>query len=704
MYTKQREEAQGGISAGGEYVSPMRVATLLTLLALCLPARGSGQACPAEPTALVLSGGGAKGLAHIGVLRALDSLGIRPELVVGTSMGAVIGAMYASGYSGKQIDSLSRALPLTQLFRTYAPQVPASLGALQPIVVWEQRPGTGLVFQGSSVLEPEVNALLNAGLLRGNLLARGNFDSLPIPFRAVATDLLSGSPVVFRSGDLARSVRASAAIPLLFEPEQINGRFVGDGGLSANVPVDVARAAGATRLIVSYTIERRPDSLDLRSPLAVIDLLIGNLFRQSSDSLGDRDVAVRPDVEGFHSLNFSSSAVASLIDRGYEAARSALAGVECLPRAGPMNPPPLPSVVGRISIDDQRSGDSAIVARKLGLTPGASLNFPDLRIRLRRLGSLGRYDALWLYPAGSGDTVSLALTPGRAPVRVLGAGAVYDNDLGGKVWLGAVDRGVGSDAIETSVTAFLGELGQQALAGFRWRSFLGQLVTPVLQIDGGRRLVRRFQNGDEQSSLKLHEAALLVGAEREWQRGWRGVVGLEALVWSEPGRRGQHAAGGRLQVMKTGTSAEPLVQLDAAANDQYRRLELAGIATFTLGRLKLRPRIHYGIGRSLPLQLGFPLGGEIDGFPGRHIGEDRSLQEASAGLVILHPIFGRVTLRIELMVGAVGDASGVLPEGEVVAGVRVGFNLATALGPIRVEYGLSEGKRDALLVRIGRWF
>ncbi|MEP7325333.1 MAG: patatin-like phospholipase family protein [Gemmatimonadota bacterium] len=682
----------------------MRSTTLVALLVIGLPVGGWGQSCPAGPTALVLSGGGAKGLAHIGVIRALDSLGIRPDLVVGTSMGAVIGAMYASGYTGKQIDSLSRALPLSQLFRTYAPQVPSSLGPLQPIIVWEQRPGSGLVFQRSSVLEPEVNALFNAGMLRGNLLARGDFDSLPIPFRAVATDLLSGTAVVLRSGDLARAVRASSAIPLLFDPERINGRYLGDGGLSANVPVAVARAAGATRLIVSYTTARRPDSLDLKSPLAVIDLLVGNLFRQSPDSLDKADVAIRPDVDGFRSLNFATSAVAALIDNGYQAAKVALGGVSCLPPTRPMRPGAFPAHVGRISIAGQRAGDSVYVARKLGLVPGAGLNLAELRGRLRGLGTLGRYDALWLYPTGSGDTVSFALTPRRSPRRVLGAGAVYDNDLGGKVWLGAVDRGVGSDAIETSATAFLGELGQEALFGFRWRSFLGQFVTPVLQVGGGRKLVRQFQNGDELRSLELHQAAVMLGAEHEWHGGWRGAADLEELLWSEPGRRGQHAAGVRLQMMKTGNSAEPLFHLDAAANGEYRRVELAGIATVTLGRLKLRPRIHYGIGESLPTQFGFPLGGDIDGFAGRHVGEDLSLQEASAGLVILRPMLGAVNLRIEPMVGAVGDATSLLPRGKAIAGIRAGLSLATSLGPIRVEYGVSEGKRNALLVRLGRWF
>src|SRR6476659_1770437 len=124
---------------------------LIFLCALCVlagPARA--QSCPSRPTALVLSGGGAKGLAHIGVLRVLDSLGVRPALVVGSSMGAVIGGMYASGYTGREIDSLARALPLASLFRTYAPRVPRSLGPLQPLIVWEQGSG-GFALQTAAV-------------------------------------------------------------------------------------------------------------------------------------------------------------------------------------------------------------------------------------------------------------------------------------------------------------------------------------------------------------------------------------------------------------------------------------------------------------------------------------------------------------------------------------------------------------------------
>ncbi|MBK7786825.1 MAG: patatin-like phospholipase family protein [Gemmatimonadetes bacterium] len=118
----------------------------------------------------------------------LDSLGVRPDFVVGTSMGSIVGAMYASGYSAAQIASLADSLGLAELFTNADQRTPRALGDRRPLVVWEQGTGGFRVAQ-SIARETGVNAALNRALLRGNLFARGSFDSLPIPFRAVATDL-----------------------------------------------------------------------------------------------------------------------------------------------------------------------------------------------------------------------------------------------------------------------------------------------------------------------------------------------------------------------------------------------------------------------------------------------------------------------------------------------------------------------------------
>jgi predicted acylesterase/phospholipase RssA len=678
-----------------------RLALLLISLVVVPPA--AGQSCPKARTALVLSGGGAKGLAHIGLLRVLDSLGIRPDLVVGSSMGAIIGGMYASGYSGREIDSLARALPIAGLFRAYQPQAPRSLGLLQPLVVLEQGSGR-FILQTATIREPEVNALVNTAMLRGNLAARGNFDSLPIPFRAVATDLANRAPVVLASGDLAQAVRASLAIPLIFSPESLNGRLLTDGGLAANVPIAVARNAGAERLIVSDATEQLNDSLDLYSPFAVADRLLGFLFRQSDDSLNPGDVLVRPVVAGFTSLNFSPARVDQLIRNGSAAAELALGEALCLTAGPAPHAPVLPTRIAAIEIASPNASERLALLRLLGLELSDTLDLPLLRSRVENLAQSEAFRAVWLGPRGSGDTVSFDVTVQRSARRIVGLGLAYDNELGGRMWAGAVERRLFNLALEGSTALLLGDFRQELYLGLRRNYQLGrQLMTPTLTTRLALESVRRFDaGGKELDGAYTREVIGFLGLERAFEPGWQLALGVTGHAWHEPGKD-RSTLGIAARGLKATSSRIPVLQAGLLWTGLYSRADLDGSASLRTGRFQLRPRLRLGWGEGLPLPATFSLGGE-DGFPGLHIGERRGDREALLSLTLSYDLVGPFLARLEVATGRSAFGGGLFDSQEWITGVRAGIGAQTPVGPARVEYGVANGGRDAVFVRLGRWF
>jgi len=675
----------------------------IVVICLLAVAPAEAQTCRPARTALVLSGGGAKGLAHIGVLRVLDSLGIRPDLVVGSSMGAIIGGMYASGYSGREIDSLARALPIADLFRTYQPRAPRSLGLVQPLVMWEQGERR-FTIQNAAVGEAEVNSLVNAAMLRGNLLARGNFDSLPIPFRAVAADLADRTAVVLASGDLARAVRASIAVPLVFAPESLNGRILADGGLAANIPVAVARAEGAERVIVSDATQHPGDSLDLFSPIALADRLLGFLFEQSTDSLGAEDVLVRPAVEGFAGLNFSADNVDRLIRHGSGAADTALPKARCLPRHPRPVPPTLPSRLAGVTIEGSNASERLALRRLLGLGLSDSLDAELLHTRVRHLAHSEAYQAVWLAPRGAGDSVTFDVSVRRAPRRVVGLGLAYDNELGGRMWVGAVDRRVFDVALEGSTALFLGEFRKELYLGFRRNYQLGrQLMTPTFTTRLVTESVRRFElDGDELGTAFTREALGFLGVERLFEAGWRVALGLSAHAWHEPGRN-RSTLGVGAQGVKAARSGGQVLGIDLIWTGLYHRAAFDGEVSVKTGPFRLAPRLRVGWGERLPLQATFPLGGE-DGFPGLHIGERRGDRELVLSVLATYSLKGPFVGRVELAAGRSAFGGEMLGSEGWLAGARAGVGAETPLGPVRFEYGLTQSGREAVFVRLGRWF
>jgi predicted acylesterase/phospholipase RssA len=618
-------------------------------------------------------------------------------------MGAIIGGMYASGYSGREIDSLARWVPIGDVFRTYQPRAPRSLGPVQPLVVWEQG-DRRFNLQSATVVEPEVNALVNGAMLRGNLIARGDFDSLPIPFRAVATDLADRSIVVLSSGDLAQAVRASFAIPLVFAPESLQGRVLADGGLVANIPIGAARTLGAERVIVSDATERLADSLDLYSPLVLADRLLGFLFLQAADTLRPGDILIRPDVAGFPSLNFATRNVDALIQRGAAAADSILTKSPCLRRSSPPVPHPLPRRISGFEIATRTKSERLALERLLGLGISDSLEPDLLRSRVRGLAQSDAYQAVWLSPRGSGDSVSFHVSARRNARRVAGLGLAYDNELGGRMWLGAVDRRLLGIALEGSAAVFLGGLRKELYLGLRRNFQIGrQLMSPTLTARLATESIRAFDSdGDEVDPLETREGLGFGGIERAFPMGWQLALGALGHAWHEPdGDRS--TLGATLSFFRENRSGQRQVQSSLRWMGTYRRAEFDGELHGRIGAIRLRPRLRLGWGEDLPLQATFPLGGE-DGFPGLHIGERRGDREAMLDLLLTYPLWGPFVGRLEAATGRSGNGGPLLDKEGWEAGARIGLGAETPVGPVRFEYGLATEGRTAVFVRLGRWF
>jgi NTE family protein len=679
-----------------------RKSALLVFLLIFGSARAHAQVaarCTPGTTVLVLSGGGARGTAHIGVLHALEQHQIRPDLVVGTSIGALIGALYASGYTAAEIDSLALAANVARLFGT--PQrFPTGWGQLTPLVVWEQG-DLGFALRNPVVPETETTGMLNAMLVQGNLLARGDFDALAIPFRAVATDLATRDPVVFDRGDLARAVRASTAIPLVFTPVRMGDRVLSDGGLSANVPIAIARRLGAVRVIVSDVSSEPMGANQLNSPLAVVEQLSSFLFTQPRDSLGSEDVYIRPDVDGVKSLDFTRPTMEALIARGKVAADSVLSSASCLALAS-LATRQLPRRVGVIEGEHLGAAELGTLRNLLGLHPGDTISISRFSRSLERMGEINAYREVWLNPSGS-DPVDFHLDVVRAPRRVVGLDLAYDNELGGRMGVAAVDREFLGRGTEATGTLSLGRFVKEATAGLRRNYGVeGARVAPVVTLRFAQEGVRRFlSDGEEVPEEETREGALFAGLQGDFAR-WTIHAGFDGRLWhTNLGDDG--AAGVAVRVFRSARDQGLDVDVNARLTKAYRRVQATIGGEVSLGQLTLIPFTRIGWGHQLPSQATFALAGS-DGFPGLHVQELRGDREVYLGTRGQLALRGPVAFVLEIAVGRVGYDGPLFDGDGWLGGARAGLVAETPIGPIRAEYGLSTTGRGAVLVRVGKWF
>ena len=295
---------------------------VVAIMLLCIVFSVGAQ--PRKKVGVVLSGGGAKGVAHVGALKVIEEAGIPIDIVVGTSMGSIVGGLYAIGYTPHQLDSMVKKQDWNFLLtdrtershKTFQEKVESEKYVIS--IPLHQRRGTKM--PDGIVRGINLNALFTD--LTIGYHDSIDFNKLPIPFACVAVDLRAGNEVVFHNGHLMEAMRASMAIPAVFTPVRKDSMVLIDGGLLNNFPVDVARAMGA-EIIIGVDVQ---SSVEEKNKLMTVVDMVNKLTDMTgkekyTHNIAHTDVYIKVDVAGYSAASFDAASLDTLTRRGEEAAR-----------------------------------------------------------------------------------------------------------------------------------------------------------------------------------------------------------------------------------------------------------------------------------------------------------------------------------------------------------------------------------------------
>jgi NTE family protein len=695
-------------------------------------------AAPRPRVALVLSGGGARGIAHVGALRALEEAAVPVDAIAANSMGAIVGGIYAGGRTAAELEAIVRSLDWASLFsgrpdRRTLPVARRDDRYADIVGISFDRKGARL--PAALLAEHRVNRFLIEQLSPAGYAAEGDFDRLPIPFRAVATDLGNGERVILERGDLARAVRASMSIPVFFPPVDWEGRKLVDGLVVDNLPTDVAKGFGAAVTVAidvgSPALEPAEYASALGVATQVSNLLSG---RRNQDFAAEPDVYVRPEL-GKHSAT-DYSGFDALIRAGYQAAKQAVplireklaaaAAADAAPR--PRTPParvlegtPIAEVVAR--------GNRRVSERLLRKTFNIPLGRGYLMQRgLRafdKVEATGLLEHAWMEFEPVAQGVRIVLRAKDAAPNRAGFGLAYNE------W-------------EKARASF--RLCNQNTLGF------GEQVELLLAASDAETLAQASLRGDRLLVAGMgYRAAAYAFTDKprffdasgdELNRGKFERQGVSLALQTSLERWGLVEAGARFGRVKTVPQAGvPL----PAASDSVAAL-FAGLALDTLDdlrwpasggrlaasaewnldgmgathpywRVRLEGRLASGIGRKASLQLDGLLGlsGEelpvYDHFrvggptlvPGYRFEELKGAQALAAAVSLRYRVLGPVRLLARAGAGNVFEDTDEIGLQQLRWGVGVGLFYPSRIGPISVELAVRDDGRSLVSLAVG-WY
>ena len=370
---------------------------------------------------LVLSGGGAKGLAHIGVLKTLDSLGVRVDYIAGTSMGAVVGGLYASGYSGKQLDSIVRATNFDWLISDEVPRESKTFYERKNAEKYTlSLPFDNFKIHLPSSISRGQNVLNLLSKLTLHVSGVEDFSKLPIPFYCVATDILTGEEIILDRGNLAQAIAASSALPTLFQPQIMGDKLLMDGGIVDNYPI-LGLKSKDLDFIIGVDVQSKLLKTEELESVSNILIQINN-FRAAKEMKGKpelTDVYIKPDVKKYSVVDFKDSF--EIVQEGRKETNKYLDQLQSIVDAQNITKteqkvPNFKKIKNNdISISGLKKYTSSYIRGKLRFRSGETISFEDFGKGVNNLVATNNFDS-FLYkfsPDGEGYIFSAKVTEAK---------------------------------------------------------------------------------------------------------------------------------------------------------------------------------------------------------------------------------------------------------------------------------------------------
>ena len=700
---------------------------------------------PAAPKIIVvLSGGGARGAAHIGVLRALEELQIPIHGVVGTSMGAVVGALYAAGYSPAALEKLAVGLDWGDLFRDDPSRDAFRFRRKQGDSKLLVRAASGIDAQGLRFPQGYLYGHKLKALFTRHTLQVADveqFSALPIPFAAVATDISTGEPVLLDHGSLAEAMFASMAIPALIAPISIDGRLLVDGGVANNLPVDVALAMGADIIIavdVSSPLRRQDE---LPSLLAVTDQLTNILTRNNTEvqiaNLRAADVLIVPVLGQLSAVDFDR--LEEVIPAGHEAVHQhhqALAAYrqDAAPFAAHVarqRREPLDRIAVReVTVSSDSAVDEERLAARISLAPGL-IPVEDIEAAANQLYGLELFaEVPYAYRDGQ-----LTLKPVRKPwgPNYLQFGLGLEDDFAGRnhyrLGLALTATEFNRAGSEMRLEAFIGDRPTLATEfyqplGVDW------YVRPSIGWRGFRRA--EFGDDDDRAAADYQIRQTGVGLAIGRNFGTTSELRLDAFrAWGaserlvgDPSFRTRDANSGMLTLRllhdtldnlyfpRQGRAAElDLVwsdeRLGADADYQAWRFSYTRALSRQRHGLVLNSELSSVFDGTAPFHEAFTLGGffNLSGLPvDRRLGQQRALTRAAYSYRWLENFVVPVYLGASLEAGQMWQARRDVSVGDLDIAGSLFVGLDSPLGPLYLGAGVAQGGHRSLYIVLGQPF